>query len=119
MHHWLCVIYTKGISEDEYVANLCAEIGDFQHTGGLCIVANVQDASAMAILSDTLGVARARNAPNFSISVGEIVFPDEVVLSNGHIHRRSTEVASSDQYSFVTMVLRAILTILRARRVGR
>lgn len=73
----------------------------------------------MAVLSDTLEVAETHSAPIFSIGVGEDVLTNEAVPSNGHIHARSAEIGPGGQRAFVTRVLRAILTILKARRVGR
>lgn len=115
-HFWLCVIYTKGISEDEDMATICAEIGDLQQTGGLCIVANLEDAITMAVLSRTVEVANTYNAPIFSISLGEEGLPNEAVRSDSHFHVSSAGVGRHDQLLFVTQVLREILNILKARR---
>ena len=116
---WLCVVYNRGISEDEHLEKLCAEIGDLQQTGGLCILANLEDDITMAVLSNTVKVANTYNAPIFSISLGEEGLPNGAVMSDSHVHIANVGAGCRDQYSFVTVVLRTILTLLRARRVSR
>lgn len=100
------------------MATLCAEIGDLQQTGGLCLVADVEDADTMTVLSNTVNVANTYNAPIFSISLGEEELPCGAVRSASHFHVRSEGGAHDGcQYSFVVQVLSEILKILEERRV--
>lgn len=119
-HSWLCVIYAKGISEDEQLEKLCMEIGDFQQTGGLCIIANTDDPDNMAILNSTVEVANTYSAPIFSISLGEEELPHGAVRSADHsrVVSSSGSGRGADQYPFVTEVLSEILKILKQRRRG-
>lgn len=115
---WLCVIYAEGVSEDGYLEKLCADIGDVHQICGLCIVANVEDAHTMAVLSSTVEVANAYNAPIFSIRLGEEELSHGAVTSACHYHVSSVRSEhASIQYSFVAQVLREILHNIVEQRV--
>ena len=110
------MIYIKGASQDEDLENLCAEIGDLHQTGGLCMVANREDADTMAVLKSTVEVANTFDARIFSISLGDDGRPSGAVRSDSHLHVSNARVGRGDDISLVKQVLTELVDILKARR---
>eukprot|EP00904_Undaria_pinnatifida_P009994 jgi/Undpi1/6124/HiC_scaffold_20.g08609.m1 len=114
--HWLCVIYINGCSEDDTLGDLCRDIGNVEETGGLCIVANVEDAECMAALSHTVRAATTYNSPIYSMHLGRGNLPACAVRTDNHCRVVDAGGRTRDRYEFVREVLTRILKVLDDHR---